>query len=367
MKGKKRGPFDIILFWDIIVMTVFGLIMIFSASSPSAFKEFGNSYHFAGRQLIWAVIGIGAMIFVANIDFRIYKRLWPLMYFISLILLIVVMAMGFVSKGAQRWINLGFITFQPSEITKIVTVISLAAYFDILRDNRQTWKNIYIPIGIIAGIPCILIVLQPHFSAVVILAFTTLLMMLVFGVRFIYYIAPVSFGVPVAIAMVVKEPYRFKRILSFMDPFADKLGDGWQVVQSLYAIGSGGFTGLGLTRSRQKYLYIPEPQNDFIFSIICEELGFIGSVFLFFLFGVLLWRCIVIAINSEEYFGALLAFGICMLTIIQFILNIGVATSSVPPTGVPLPFFSYGGTAFVFQTVSMGIVLNISRYRKDKV
>lgn len=365
MKGKKE-PFDIILFWDIIVMTVFGLIMVFSASSPSAFKLHGNSYHFAGRQLIWACVGIVIMLVAANIDFRLYKKLWFPMYIVSAVLLGIVLLAGLVTKGAQRWIDLKIITFQPSEITKIVTVISLAAYFDMLKKAEQNWKNVYLGLALIAGVPCIMILLQPHFSAVVILGLTTFLMMIVFGIKWIYYVIPVGVGVPAAIWLVFGTEYRRERVLSFMDPFADMLGDGWQVVQSLFAIGSGGFTGLGLTRSRQKYLYIPEPQNDFIFSIICEELGFIGALFLMFLFGILMWRCIVIAINCEDYFGSLVAFGICMLTVIQFILNIGVATSSIPPTGVPLPFFSYGGTAFVFQTASMGIILNISRYRKDR-
>ncbi len=365
MSKRKQKPFDVILFWDVVVMTVFGLIMIFSASSPSAFAQYGNSYYFVSKQLIWAVVGLAAMLVFANIDFRLYKKWAVVIYIVSFLALIAVLAVGISVKGAKRWINLGFSTVQPSEFSKIAVVLCLAAYFDMLRGAKQTFKNVYIGIGIIALLPCGLIILQPHFSAVIIIALTTLAMMIAFGIQMKFYLPLFMVGIPVGAALIIYEPYRLKRVTAFLDPFADKLGDGWQIVQSLYAIGSGGIFGLGLTRSRQKYLYIPEPQNDFIFSIICEELGLIGAIFVMFLFAVLIWRCVVIAVHSEDYFGTLVAFGLGILTLIQVILNIGVATSSLPPTGVPLPFFSAGGTSFVFQAISMGIILNISRYRKD--
>jgi len=362
-KSMKRGPFDIILFWDVLVMTVFGLIMIFSASAPSAFTKYGNSFYFVGKQMIWAVAGIVAMFFCANFDYRLYKKWAVPMYFLSVVLLVIVLVAGEERNGATRWINFGFSTLQPSEFTKIVIVITLALYFDAMRNAEQTFKNVYIPLAIIVGIPCILIVLQPHFSAIVIIGLTTLFMMIIYGIKFKFYIPAGIVGVPVVGWLVFFESYRLKRILSFMDPFADKQGDGWQVVQSLYAIGSGGLFGLGLTRSRQKYMYIPEPQNDFIYAIICEELGLFGAIFVIFLFAVLFWRCVVIATNCKDNFGTMLAFGLGILTIVQVMLNIGVATSFIPPTRVPLPFFSAGGSSFVFQMISMGIILNISRYK----
>ncbi len=363
MKGK-RGSIDVILFWNVIIMTVFGLIMIFSASSPSAFAKYGNSFYFAGKQMIWTVLGIVAMIFFANIDYRIYKKWAMPIFFINIVALLIVLVAGWESNGAKRWINFGFATIQPSELTKIAVVICLAAYFETLKTIEQTFKNVYVPLGVIVGIPCLFIILQPHFSAVVIIALTAFFMMVIFGIKFKFYVPVFMAGIPAAAGLIIFAPYRLKRITAFLDPFADIQGDGWQIVQSLYAIGSGGLFGLGLTRSRQKYMYIPEPQNDFIFSIICEELGLVGAVFVIFLFAVLFWRCVVIAINCKDSFGTMLAFGLGILTLVQVVLNIGVATSSIPPTGVPLPFFSAGGSSFVFQMISMGIILNISRYKE---
>ncbi len=365
MKGK-RGSFDIILFWDVIIMTVFGLIMIFSASSPSAFNLHGNSYFFVGKQMIWAVLGIAVMLFCGNLDYRIYKKWATPIFFINIVALLIVVVAGQEINGAKRWINLGFSTIQPSEFTKIAVVICLATYFDSMKNTAQTFKNVYIPLAVMAGLPCGLIMLQPHFSAVIIIGMTTFVMMVIFGIKFKFYFPAIALGIPAAIGLVIAEPYRLKRITAFLDPFADIQGDGWQIVQSLYAIGSGGIFGLGLTRSRQKYMYIPEPQNDFIFSIICEELGLFGAIFVMFLFAVFMWRCVVIAINAKDAFGTMLAFGLGALTLVQVVLNIGVATSSIPPTGVPLPFFSAGGSSFVFQMISVGILLNISRFGSVK-
>lgn len=362
-KSQNRGPFDIILFWDVLVMTVFGLIMIFSASAPSAFTKYGNSFYFAGKQMIWAVAGIAAMFFCANFDYRNYKKLAFPMYVVNLILLLIVLFAGMERNGAKRWINFGFSTLQPSEFTKIVVVVCVAYYFELLGNTKQTMKNIYIPLALIIAVPCVLIMKQPHFSAVIIIGSTSVAMMVAYGVKLKFYLPGFVIGPPLAFWAIYTEPYRLKRILSFLDPFADKQGDGWQVCQSLYAIASGGLFGLGLTRSRQKYMYIPEPQNDFIYAIICEELGLIGGLFVIFLFAVLLWRCIVIALNCKDNFGTLLAFGLGILTCVQAFLNIAVATSFVPPTGVPLPFFSAGGSSFVFQMVSIGIILSVSRYK----
>lgn len=364
IKKTRKGPFDIILFGDVMLMTVFGLIMIFSASSPSAFARTGNSYFFVGKQLIWTVLGLVSLFVCASLDYKLYKKWAVPLLAVSFVLLLVVLVGGWESNGAKRWINFGFATVQPSEFTKIAIVIGLAAYFDSLKNTVQTFKNVYIPLALIVGLPCGLIIFQPHFSAIVIIGLTTLLMMIVFGIKFKFYVPAFLIGIPTAVGLVIAEPYRLQRITAFMNPFADIQGDGWQIVQSLYAIGSGGLFGFGLTRSRQKYMYIPEPQNDFIFSIICEELGIVGAIFVILLFAILLWRCVVIALNCKDSFGTMLAFGLGILTIVQVVLNIGVATSSIPPTGVPLPFFSAGGSSFVFQMISMGILLSISRNKE---
>ena len=232
-----------------------------------------------------------------------------------------------------------------------------------MKNTKLTFKNVYIPIGVLVGIPCALLILQPHFSVIIIIGMTVLGMLIAYGLNFKFYVPIFVIGIPAAIGLVIFSPYRLQRITAFLDPFKDKLGDGWQIVQSLYAIGSGGLVGLGLSRSRQKHLYIPEPQNDFIFSIICEELGLIGALVVIILFCVLIWRCVKISTDCQDPFGTYLSFGLGLLIIVQVILNIGVATSSIPPTGVPLPFFSAGGSSFLFQMISMGIILNVSRHR----
>ncbi len=363
MPKKHKSSFDMILFADIIILSLFGLIMIFSASAPSAFNLYGDSFFFVKKQLIWTVLGFFALFFCATFDYKNYKKLSTPIFFLNIILLLAVLVIGTEVKGAKRWINLGFATFQPSEFTKIAIVITLAVYFTTMKNTKQTFKNVYVPLAVLVGLPCILLILQPHFSVIVIIGLTVFLMLVAFGLKFRFYVPLICVGVPVATFLIASEPYRLKRIFAFVDPFKDKLGSGWQVVQSLFAIGSGGLLGLGLSRSKQKHLYIPEPQNDYIYSIICEELGLIGGIAVIILFAVLLWRCIKIASDCEDQFGSYLAFGMGFLIIVQVILNIAVATSSVPPTGVPLPFFSAGGSSFLFQMVAMGIVLNVSRKR----
>lgn len=364
MEKNKKSSFDGVLFATVIILSLFGLIMIFSASSPSAFSLYGDSFYFVKKQLIWTVLGFGVLFACATFDYRNYKKMALWIYILDIVLLVLVLAIGVETKGAKRWLNLGIGTVQPSEFTKVAIVLTLAIYFSALGNNKQTFKNVYIPLIVLVGIPCALLILQPHFSVIIIIGFTVLGMLLCYGLKFKFYAPIIGVGIPAAIALVLLEPYRLKRITAFLDPFQDKLGDGWQIVQSLYAIGSGGLLGLGLSRSRQKHLYIPEPQNDFIFSIICEELGLIGAIVVIILFGILLWRCIKIAVDCPDPMGTYMAFGLGFLITVQAVLNIAVATSSIPPTGIPMPFFSAGGSSFVFQMMAMGIVLNISRHKK---
>ena len=338
-----------------------GLMMVFSASAPSAFEEFGDSLHYFKRQLAWVVMGLFVLAFVSIVNYKAYKNTLSILLIVNIVLLILVATVGDEVKGAQRWLGFGPFGIQPSELTKVVVVIYMASYLEKLQKQKQTIATVYVPPAIMVGIPLVLIILQPHFSAIMIIGVVCAAMMVVGGVKFRFF-APgfVAAGLG-GTALAIIEPYRLQRLIAFSDPFADKLGDGWQIVQSLYAIGSGGLTGLGLSRSRQKHLYIPEPQNDFIYSILCEELGYIGAIFVIVLFVILVWRCFVVAARCPDTFGSLLAFGMGFLIIFQVIFNIGVATASVPPTGVPLPFFSAGGSSFLFQMIAMGIVLNISR------
>ena len=281
------------------------------------------------------------------------------------ILLAAVLAVGRSFNGAKRWLSLGFATLQPSEIAKITVVIMCAVVLSKIDyiNVKETIPNI-ISVGIIFGICALLLIFEPHFSAILIIAAAVGIMMLAAGVPFRAFLPLGVAGGIGAAALAVFSPYRMERLMAFTDPFKYKMDEGYQVVQSLYAIGSGGLAGVGLGRSRQKYLYIPEPQNDFIFSIICEELGFIGAVLVIVLFALLLWRAVKIAINAPDRFSMLLVFGLISVTIVQVMLNIGVTTSCVPNTGIPLPFFSAGGTSFIFQMISMGLILNVSSQAK---
>jgi len=365
---KLKFPFkrmDPIFLVTVLALTVYGLIMVFSASAPSAFYIHNDSMHFFKRQAMWAVVGVFVMFIVAALDYKALKKYAMPAYVISMILMLLVPIIGETRNGAKRWLDFKFTTIQPSEIAKIAIIFMCAIMLSNISEIKVK-KNMHsiIGCGIIIGIAGGLLLLQPHFSALLIIIMAVLVMMLVAGIPFRLFVPVGAVGIAAIFALAMSQEYRRNRMFSFLDPFKDKMGDGWQVVQSLYAIGSGSFTGLGLGRSRQKFLYIPEPQNDFIFSIICEELGFIGAMLVIILFAILLWRAVKIALKAPDRFGMILAFGLISLTIVQALFNIAVTTSSVPPTGIPLPFFSAGGTSFVFQMIAMGIILNISTQGK---
>ena len=370
MKEKLKLRFnwsniDHIFLLTLLALTAYGLVMVFSASAPSAFYIYKDSMFFFKNQAFWTVVGLVVMAVVSAIDYRVIKRFVLPIYGIAMILLLAVLIVGKEINGAKRWLDFGFSTIQPSEFAKIAIIMLCAWILSKVKtiSVKESLPHLILCVAVV-GIAGILLLLQPHFSAILIITLAVGAMMLAAGIplRIFSVLAGVAGAIGCIIAMI--EPYRLKRLVSFVDPFKDKMGDGWQVVQSLYAIGSGGFTGLGLGRSRQKFLYIPEPQNDFIFSIICEELGFLGALSVLILFAILLYRAIRIAMKAPDRYSMLLTFGLISLTIIQVLLNIGVATSTVPPTGIPLPFFSAGGTSFVFQMISMGMILNISSQEK---
>ncbi|MBO5408621.1 MAG: putative lipid II flippase FtsW [Clostridia bacterium] len=370
MKPKLKLRFnwrniDPIFLMTLLALTAYGLVMVFSASAPSAFYIHKDSMFFFKNQSIWAIVGLVVMFVVSGIDYRIIKKFAPFIYAFSMLMLLAVLLFGTTINGAKRWLDLGFSTIQPSEFAKITVVMMSAWVLSKVNkiDVKESIPHLIITAAIV-GIAGILLLLQPHFSAVLIMVLTVGIMMLAAGIPMRIFSVLAALAVAAGTVFAIIEPYRMQRLVSFIDPFKDKMGDGWQVVQSLYAIGSGGFSGLGLGRSRQKFLYIPEPQNDFIFSIICEELGFLGALAVLLLFGILLYRAVRIALKAPDRYSMILTFGLISLTIVQVLLNIGVATSSVPPTGIPLPFFSAGGTSFVFQMISMGMILNISGQQK---
>ena len=370
-KNKKfssflENPIDYTLLITVLLLLMLGLIMVLSASSPTSLAKSGRSYDYFLKQSIFAIIGICVMWFISKIDYRFYKKFYKLSYVVAIILLAAVLVFGKTLNGAKRWIYVTeSLSFQPSELVKFCMIIF---YAGILTKDREELK--YFFKGwikhLIWLVPIIgLLIVEPHLSASIVIICICSAMMIMAGCKLWQVIVPgVTIGIPVlglAIWKIQKLAHALKRITTFIDPWQDQLGDGWQVIQSLYAIGSGGLFGTGLGQSKQKYLYLPEPQNDFIFSVLAEELGFVGCVFVIVLFAIFIWRGILIAMKAPDMFGSLVATGITSMVGIQVIINIAVVTSSMPATGMPLPFFSYGGTALFIILCEIGVLLNISR------
>ena len=353
-----------------LVLLAMGIIMILSASAPSALSTTGNSYTYVKKQFAFAIVGVVLMFIISKIDYRFYKKYyWPV-YFASwiILLLVLVPGLGVSVKGATRWVNLGFTQFQPSELTKIGMIIFYAGYLSDHKSELTDFVKGYLkPLCFIAPPIGILFLVQNHLSVSLIIGIITVTMMVMAGCKLSHFANTGVVGISGILGIVGllqikgKGGFRLDRISTFFNPWADAQGTGYQMVQSLYAIGSGGFFGVGLGESKQKYLYIPEPHNDFIFAILAEELGFIGCLFVIALFAIFIWRGILIAMKSPDMFGSLMAIGITTLIGAQAIINIAVVTASIPTTGMALPFFSYGGTALLILLCNVGILLNISR------
>lgn len=362
----KRDTLDFGFLVSVILLLVVGLIMVFSASYPTAYYQSGNGFAVIKKQFIWAMIGVGAMFFTANFDYRNYKRLAVPILGVCALLLLAVLLVGIEVKGAKRWLGTEGFSFQPSEAAKIGLIIYFACSMSVAKGKIKEWKYL-LRYWALLGVFLLLMILEPHFSVCIIVGLTMVIMMLVAGAKIRHFAVAAIPVVPLGVGLAIFEPYRLQRLVSFTNPFQDRLGSGWQIIQSLYAIGSGGLFGVGFGNSRQKYMYVSEPQNDFIFSIICEELGFVGALAILALFAYMIYRGIKIAMNAPDTFGSLLVTGIIALVGVQVVLNIAVVTSSVPTTGIPLPFFSAGGSSLVFLLAAMGIVLNVSKFKKQLI
>ena len=370
MSKKKENigsdkPFDFKLFFSVMVLLCTGLVMVASASSYYALTEFNNSNHFLVRQLFFAVIGVVAMLVVSKINYRIYSKFAYVIYAFVLFLMVLVLVPGIGTEvnGARRWIDLKITTFQPSELMKISIVIVLSTY---IVNNYKKLTSIpkYIVPAIFFAIVCIVMFFQNHLSGMIVMAFITGIIFLASGMKLeAKYVVPIILIGLIAVGgFLFAKGFRMDRITSFLNPEDDITGSNWQASQSLYAIGSGGLFGRGLGQSRQKYLWLPEAQNDFIFAVTAEELGFIGSTIIVLIFGYFIVRGIRTALKCNDLFGMLIATGITAMFGFQIIVNIAVVTKSMPVTGMPLPFFSYGGTAIAVNLGTVGILLNISRH-----
>lgn len=358
----KTGDLWLILLT--VVLVTFGTVMIFSASYYKSISEAGDPYVYLKRQLMWLVAGFIAMWILAKIDYHIWGRLYKVIPVLCVgLLLLTFTPLGVEVNGATRWIDIGPITIMPGEVAKLGLIIFVAGYFDRYPKRAfDFWKGV-VPVVFLAGIYAGIIMLQPNMSTAFTVVFIAGGMLIVAGVkwRHMCILAGAAGVAGVGLILVDTEGYRFARFTSFLDPFADALGDGWQVVQSLLAMGTGGLTGKGLGNSIQKNLYLPEPQNDFILAIIGEELGFVGIFLLMCVYMLLIWRGCHLAMNAPDYMGMMMAAGITIMIGIQVVMNVAVVTSSFPPTGVILPFVSYGGNALMIFMGAMGVLLNISK------
>lgn len=360
--------FDYPFFTIVMILLAFGIIMMFSASYATAYTEWGDSLYYLKRQAVFAVAGIGIMLVASVMDYHVFrtKIVMPVLVIGSVALMGAVKIMGTSQGGSERWIEIAGITFQPSEILKFAVIVLFAYFAEKNYAHIREFKKGFMPLAAALIISCGLLMLQPHLSGTIIVFLIGFAMMYVSGVRIKHL---VILGVS-AIALVViglaalksmGYDYFSTRLLSFQDPEADIGDKTFQTYQSLVTIGSGGMFGLGFGNSRQKYSYLPMARNDFIFSIICEELGFVGAMLVILLFVILVWRGFYICSRARDKFGMMLAFGITFQIGLQALLNIAVVSNSVPNTGISLPFFSYGGTALLMQLGEMGVLLNISR------
>lgn len=348
-----------------LMLVIFGVIMVFSASYYFSISQDGNAYSYLLRHGMWVLLGFGAMILGAAFDYRRYKRFILPIFVISILLLILVLTpLGQTTNGATRWIRLGPVTIMPGEIAKIAAIMFVAWFLSEDRDRIKSLTRGILPLVGVAGLYGALIIMQPNLSTAITVCGIIVAMMLVAGLKWRYVLTAGGVGAAgiLSILLFMKDSYWYSRLTSFTDPFADPLNEGYQAVQSLLALGSGGLFGVGLGKSIQKNLYLPEPQNDFILAIIGEELGFVGILLLIVLYCLFIWRGVHIAVNAPDQFGMLLASGIILMVAIQVILNIAVVTSSMPATGINLPFISYGGNALLIFMFSAGVLINISRH-----
>ncbi len=359
--GDKKP--DLLIFFSILSILGMGIVMIYSASSIRSMIEHQDGYFYFKKQVYWALIGLGALFITMHIDYRNYRR-WA-KFAVLLILLglgaVLVPGIGVMRGGARRWLGLGGFLFQPSELAKIILVIYLSLYFS----SKEKWKESFsglIPPLLVASLMAVLIIFEPDLGTAVTLMGTMVVIFFAAGVKLRHLVLLVFSALPLLAYFIMSEGYRRQRLFSFLNPWLDPLDTGFQIIQSLFALGSGGLFGLGLGQSRQKFFYLPEPGTDFIFAVLGEELGLLGTVTVVILFFIFAWRGLKVALGAPDLFGTLLATGLTSMIVLQAIINIGVVTGSMPVTGITLPFISYGGSSLVIMLSGVGMILNISTH-----
>ncbi len=363
-KGINAGKLDITFMSLVLLLLTIGLVMLFSASYAYSLEYYGNSYLFISRQAFFAAVGVAAMLIISKIDYHFWRKFaWPA-FGLAIVLLSVLLILPPMVEGmtVRRWFVIGPVNFQPSELAKFAIILLfsslIAANYKLM--NKLTFLGFLI---LLLGVTCVLIVREPHLSATLLVFCIGAVLLFVGGLPKLYIFTGIGVAVVGAVAFMLSGAisYVTDRLQYWINPWSDPTGKGFQTIQSLLAIGSGGILGRGIGQSRQKYLWVPEPHNDFIFSIVCEELGLIGAIVIILLFCLLVWRGFTIAMHAPDKFGSLMAVGLTFQVGLQAMLNIWVVTNTIPNTGISLPFFSYGGTSLVILLAEMGMVLSVSR------
>ncbi len=358
------GKLDVSFLTFVMILLTIGLVMLFSASYAYSYEYYNNSYRFILKQASLGGVGVVLMLIISKIDYHILRKFSWIIYAVTFIMLGVLLALPPMVKGmdVKRWMIIGPINFQPSEVAKFAIILLFSSLIAANYKQMGNLKFVTILIGIL-GVTCAMVALEPHLSATILIFAIGIVIMIIGGLKMRYIIGGAAVGVGgVVLAIATKMiSYGSDRIKYWLDPWLDPKGKGFQTIQSLLAIGSGGVLGRGIGQSRQKYLWVPEPHNDFIFSIVCEELGLIGAIVIIVLFALLVWRGFVIAMRAPDKFGSLLSIGLTFQVGLQAMLNIWVVTNTIPNTGISLPFFSYGGTSLIILLAEMGIVLSVSR------
>ena len=364
---QKSKKINVILVLLVLFLCVFGMVMIYSASNYSSNVLYGDSFHFVKKQLFGFVIGIGCFIFTYLFDYhKYYKfRWWIIAISIILLALVFVPGIGISANGARRWIGFASFNLQSSEIAKFGFVIFTACYLSVNYKKTKTFIGI-LPILLTGGIICLLVMLEPNMSVTMCIALVMVFMLIIGGMSCKHIILLSIPAFALVILLIVIEPYRLSRLMAFINPWANPKEDGYQLIQSLYSLGAGGLFGVGLFNSRQKYLFLPFAESDFIFAIIGEELGLVGSILVIAVYVIIIALGIKIAILSNDRLGTYLASGIVSVIAVQLLINIAVVTGSIPPTGIPMPFISAGGTSLMVFMGAIGVLCNVGKSKENK-
>jgi cell division protein FtsW len=359
----KRISVDKVLFAVTLLLVLIGVVMVFSASAVMAKDRFGSPYAFFLRQMAWAIAGFLAMVVIAKIDYRHYKHPAIVFGLLSITTLLLIAVFFFDrSHNTHRWIHLGLLSLQPSELAKPAIILFLAYFLESRAKTIEDWRGTLLPALIPSLMLAALIVKQPDLGTAIACIFITASIFFVAGLELRYFAYGALASLPLLYLLIFRVGWRYKRILAFMDPYADPQGSGFHIIQSLIAVSTGGITGVGLMEGKQKLFYLPEPHTDFIFSVISEEVGLLGAIAVVLLFAIFLYRGVRVALGAPDQFGRFLATGITAMVVVQALFNISVVLGMLPTKGIPLPFISYGGTSLFITLASVGVLLNISQH-----